>query len=46
VNSEIIETTYGRLLFNQIVPKELGYVNETIGKGALKKVLARSFDEL
>ena len=46
VNWEIIETTYGRLLFNEIVPEELGFVNETIGKWALKKVLARSFDEL
>jgi len=46
LNGKIIETCYGRLLFNKIVPKELGFVNETIGKSALKKVLARSFDEL
>jgi DNA-directed RNA polymerase subunit beta' len=46
LNGEIIETCYGRLLFDKIVPEELGFVNETIGKGALKKVLARSFDEL
>ena len=46
LNSKIIETTYGRLLFNEIVPKELGFVNETVWKWVLKKVLARSFDEL
>ena len=46
INWKIIKTTYGRLLFNEIVPVEIGYVNETIGKWALKKVLARSFDEL
>ena len=46
LNDEIIETCYGRLLFDKIVPEELGFVNETIGKAALKKVLARSFDEL
>ena len=46
LNWELIETTYGRLLFNEIVPEELGFVNETVGKWALKKVLARSFDEL
>jgi DNA-directed RNA polymerase subunit beta' len=46
VNWEMVETTYGRLLFNEIVPSELGFVNETIWKGALKKVLAKSFDEL
>ncbi|MDQ7009611.1 MAG: DNA-directed RNA polymerase subunit beta' [Candidatus Gracilibacteria bacterium] len=46
INGEIVETTYGRLLFNEIVPEELGFVNETIGKGALKRVLSISFDEL
>ena len=46
INWEIVETCYGRLLFNEIVPTELGFVNETIWKGALKKVLAQSFDEL
>ncbi len=42
----IVETTYGRYIFNQIVPAELGYVNETLGKSALKKLLSRSFDIL
>ncbi|MFZ4461883.1 MAG: DNA-directed RNA polymerase subunit beta' [Patescibacteria group bacterium] len=42
----IVETTYGRYLFNQIVPAELGYINDTLGKSALKKLLARSFDIL
>jgi len=46
VKWEIIETTYGRLLFNEIVPKELGFVNESLKKWALKKLLARSFEEL
>jgi len=32
VNGAVIETSYGRLLFNQIVPKELGYINETLKK--------------
>jgi DNA-directed RNA polymerase subunit beta' len=32
VNGEIIETTYGRLLFNEIVPVELGFVNEKLAK--------------
>lgn len=43
INGEIITTTYGRFLFNEIVPKELGYINETLAKGVLKKILARSF---
>ncbi|MDD2907498.1 MAG: DNA-directed RNA polymerase subunit beta' [Candidatus Gracilibacteria bacterium] len=46
LNGEFIETNYGRLLFNQIVPEGLGFINETLKKGALKKILARSFEEL
>jgi DNA-directed RNA polymerase subunit beta' len=40
------ETSYGRLLFNQIVPTELGFINETLKKSTLKKILSRSFEEL
>ena len=43
INGEIISTTYGRYLFNEIIPNELGYINETVAKGVLKKILARSF---
>jgi len=46
INWELVETTYWRLLFNQIVPKELGFVNESLKKWALKKLLSRSFEEL
>jgi DNA-directed RNA polymerase subunit beta' len=40
------ETSYGRLLFNKIVPTELGFINETLKKSTLKKILSRSFEEL
>ena len=46
INWEIIETSYGRLLFNEIVPEKLGYVNETLRKWVIKNLLARSFEEL
>lgn len=46
LNGEIIETTYGRLLFNQIVPQELGFINETLKKGVLKRILAESYELL
>lgn len=46
IKGEIVSTTYGRYLFNEIVPEELGYVNETIGKSAAKKLLSRSFEML
>lgn len=46
VNGEVIETTYGRLLFNEIVPVELGYINETLKKSVLKRILSESYELL
>lgn len=46
VNGKLLDTTYGRYLFNEILPTELRYVNETIGKNGAKKILSRSFDIL
>ena len=44
IDGTILETTYGRHLFNEILPESLQFVNETIGKNASKKLLSRSFD--
>jgi len=46
IDGELVETSYGRLLFNEIVPEGLGFINETLRKWAIKKILARSFEEL
>ena len=46
INGEIVDTCYGRLLFNEIVPEGLGFINETLNKKALNRILARSFEEL
>ncbi len=46
VDGKIIETCYGRLLFNEIVPEGLGFINETLKKWEIKKILSRSFEEL
>ncbi len=46
IEGELIETNYWRLLFNEIIPDELGYQNTVFNKWALKKILARSFEEL
>ena len=37
----IVETTVGRIIINGIVPEEIGFVNEVIGKKALKKVITK-----
>ncbi|MDD5055201.1 MAG: DNA-directed RNA polymerase subunit beta' [Candidatus Peribacteraceae bacterium] len=41
---ELVETSVGRLLFQEVVPPELGRINETQKKGSLSKLIARSLD--
>ena len=42
--SEIIETTIGRLRFNEIVPNELGFINEVQKKKTLSRLVHNSLD--
>ena len=37
----IIETTAGRVLFNEIVPNEVGYINELLTKKALRDIIGQ-----
>ena len=34
------ETTIGRILFNQVVPEEVGYINEVLTKRSLRDIIA------
>lgn len=43
LNGKTIETTPGRLLFNLIVPIELGYINELLTKKRLRFFIGLSF---
>jgi DNA-directed RNA polymerase subunit beta' len=36
----IIETTVGRVLFNQVVPKRAGYINELLTKKSLRDIIS------
>ncbi len=38
---KIIETTAGRVLFNQVVPFEAGYINEVLTKKSLRDIIGR-----
>jgi DNA-directed RNA polymerase subunit beta' len=38
--SKIIDTTVGRVIFNQTVPFEAGYINELLTKKALRDIIA------
>jgi DNA-directed RNA polymerase subunit beta' len=37
--NRIIETTTGRVLFNQVVPEEMGYINELLTKKSLRDII-------
>ncbi|MGI9527803.1 MAG: DNA-directed RNA polymerase subunit beta', partial [Weeksellaceae bacterium] len=39
--SKVIETTAGRVLFNQIVPKQVGFINEVLTKKSLRTVISK-----
>ena len=36
MTSEVVKTSTGRVIFNRIVPKEMGYINKTLGKKELR----------
>ncbi len=37
----MVDTSMGRLLVNEYVPKEVGYVNEVLGKKSLRDIIGR-----
>src|SRR5690606_29476771 len=36
---QIIETTVGRVLFNEVVPEQAGYINEVLTKKSLRDII-------
>ncbi|MFN9799395.1 MAG: hypothetical protein ACK54P_05200, partial [Bacteroidota bacterium] len=38
-NAHMIETTAGRVLFNDVVPDEVGYINQLLTKKALRDII-------
>jgi len=36
---QILETTVGRVLFNEVVPEEAGYINEVLNKKSLRNII-------
>ena len=43
--TQMIETTCGRTLFNEVVPKEAGFINEVLTKKALRDIIGRVMKE-
>jgi len=42
-NGALLETTVGRLIFNSVIPPEIGYFNEVIGKKGLADIVAKTY---
>jgi DNA-directed RNA polymerase subunit beta' len=42
-NGEIVETTMGRIIFNQAIPSELGYYNEVVSKKQLGQIVSKCY---
>jgi len=43
IDGKTVETTTGRVIFNQIVPREVGFVNELLNKKRLVQIIATAF---
>ncbi|MEX0773924.1 MAG: DNA-directed RNA polymerase subunit beta' [Balneolales bacterium] len=43
---DTVKTTTGRVIFNQILPKELGYKNQTLGKKELRLLIGDVFNRV
>ncbi len=45
-NGETITTSVGRLIFNQILPKKIGFLNHNLNQKQLKKIVADALRQL
>src|SRR5687768_8701414 len=43
---EVVETTAGRVIFNRVLPRELGFVNKAMDRKSLKEIIARCYRDL
>lgn len=41
MESQMVETTTGKVIFNQFVPNEAGYINEVLTKKALRDIIGK-----
>ncbi len=43
IDGKLVETSVGRLILNQVIPKELGFLNKTFDKKAISQTIDRYF---
>ena len=41
ISGEMVKTTVGRLLFNEVLPEEIGFINRTVDKGDIKRITSK-----
>lgn len=46
VKNKIVETTVGRLMFNEVLPDEFDYVNENVSSGVIKDLVDQAFTKV
>jgi DNA-directed RNA polymerase subunit beta' len=46
MRTDVVETTTGRVIFNTVIPRELGYVNRVMDRKGLKALIAQCYREL
>ncbi len=46
IKGEIILTSVGRIIFNQVIPEELGYVNKPVQSAEIKKLVNSAYENL
>jgi DNA-directed RNA polymerase subunit beta' len=46
IDGQLVETTVGRVIFNQIVPKELGFINQLLVKKNFSSLIGKMFMKL
>jgi DNA-directed RNA polymerase subunit beta' len=45
-HAEVVDTTPGRVIFNTVLPREMGYSNQAMDRKALKAIIARCYRDL
>lgn len=46
IDGKIVETTVGRLLFNEVLPQVFNYINEPISSSVIKKLFTEAFNKV
>ncbi|MBX4205713.1 DNA-directed RNA polymerase subunit beta' [Candidatus Microgenomates bacterium] len=43
INGAVLETTIGRLMFNEVLPSEFGFINQAVNSSLIKDLVTKSF---